>query len=204
MRILGIIFLLVLLVATYRLRVENQALKHSLEAVSDTLGSQRIQQKLLEQKSFSLFPEPYFQKNKGVQEIHRIRAYTDAGFFLLRFELRQDSSIIAIFKKAILKRPFSGDLRHLEFTQDSTVQVISLVDLTLFKEKINKIEFSDTTIDNDIMCCFGGVDFSWEAILADGNRHYFRTYCRQAVQFAKTCEDMLKLVDDPDLKRILH
>ncbi len=207
MRIIGIIFLLALLVATFRLRVENQALKHSLEAVSDTLGSQRIQQQWLEESTLRLMQgwiEPYLQKKEGVIELHRITAISDGGFFLLQFELRQDRSIEAVFKKVMPEQPFPKDFSKIKFTHDSAVITLNLIDFELFKDKINQIEFSNATISNHLMCCFGGGTLKWAAILADGNNRNFSTFCRQSAQFAEACEFMLKKVSDPDLTKMLQ
>ncbi|HRI62241.1 MAG TPA: hypothetical protein PK228_21015 [Saprospiraceae bacterium] len=207
MRALSIIVLLALLAATFRFGYKNVELQRSLQAVSDTLLSQKIQQQFLTQKSFeelAKFGERELRKNDSTAETHRIIAnYDISGLFLLRFELGLDGSIRSVFRKVKIKRPLPSDLKKVEFIIDSAAHDIKLRDIQRFKDKLSQANLLDATLENQLMCCFGGGSLTWEAELADGNRHTFSTYCRQSVQFTEACEFLLEQVDDADLKKTL-
>lgn len=206
MRALSIIVLLALLAATFRFGYKNVELQRTLQAVSDTLLSQKVQQEFMAQKSFeklAKFGENDLRKNDNTAEMHRIIANYDQGLFLLRFELGLDGSIRSMFRKVKVKRPLPSDFRKAEFIIDSAAQDIKLRDIQRFKDKLSQVNLLDATLGNQLMCCFGGGSLTWEAELADGNRHSFSTYCRQSVQFTEACEFLLEQVDDTDLKETL-
>jgi hypothetical protein len=206
MRVLVISIILALFGTSLRFGLKNMELKHDLQTVCDTLNSQRIYQQLLERKSLESlkrFGEYGIQKEDSITEVHRIIASYDVGFFLLRVERKKDNSIQSIFRKVKIKSPVYGDWKKAEFVIDSARQDFKLIDIQHFKAMLTQTDLVDASRANDLMCCFGGGTLSWEAYLEDGNRHYFKTFCRESAQFTEACEFMLRKVNDEDLKKIL-
>ncbi len=208
MKGLIIIALLVLAAATLRLGYKNVELQGDLKAVCDTLlSSQKIQQQFLGNKYLQVLHdagEPAVWRGEGIKEIHRIIANGDRGLFALRVEVGQDGSVKAMFRKVKVKMPLPRDFKRIEFLQDSAAQIIQLADLQNFKNRMAQINLLDATVDNNPMCCFGGFTVSWEAVLPDGNRHFFTTFCNQSEQFVESCMLLLRQVDDAELKQRLQ
>lgn len=207
MKAIGVLLLVVLLSATIHFSIENQALQQALTSVSDTLRSQRLQQEWMENSTRSRLAghgEMPLQIIGNCVETHRITANYDNGLFLLRIERRTDGSLTALYKKIKAKQPFPADLKLVEFTVDTASQTLQARDLEDFKSQLAKADLLEASVQNDLLCCFGGGTLSWEAIMPDGNRHYFSTYCHQSAAFTAACTKLLLHIDDPELTRALR
>ena len=207
MKIAIVILVLALIAVSIRLELKNVNLEKQVAAVSDTLAGQRLQQQAMQDAAirnfFNLTGEWPLRKKTDVTEVHRIVANYDDGFFMLQCEQEKDGRVKAVLKKAKIKNPITQQQESAVFTRDSLLFELKPADFQLFKERMVGLVFTDETIENDIMCCFGGGTIDWEAIPADGQRHHFRTFCRQSLRFAEACESLLLLTNDPQLKKIL-
>lgn len=208
MKIATILLLLTLIAVCIRLELKNVDLERQVVAVTDTLAGQRLQQKALSDEAirhfFNLTGEWDLRKSPDVAEIHRIVANYDGGFFMVQCELGKDGSVKAVLKKAKIENPILQKPSQKSFTRDSLLIEIKPADFQSFKDKLASLDFTAATVENDIMCCFGGGTLHWEAILADDQRHHFRAFCRQSVRFAEACEFLLRKTNDADLIKLLN
>jgi hypothetical protein len=203
---IGIITLLAL--STMWFGQKNSVLEKRIGLVSDTLNQIKFQELgrknigWVSPKLDSLLQESKLNVNDSIKEAHRITCYYGWRYFIIRFELKSDSSVDLICKNYTIKHPFTGEGRDSLLSVKK--QKITSQILQNFKNRLSKVEFLDATFQKEIMCCFGGGGIRLESVYSSGQRNFYGTFCRTSKQFAEACEYMMRQVDNKELRGILE
>jgi hypothetical protein len=205
---ISISIIVLLALSTMWFGQKNSVLEKRLGLVTDTLNQIKIQQfsskhiGYVSPKLDSLLHESRLNVNDSIKEAHRIMCNYGWRYFLIRFELKPDSTVDLICKNYTIRQPFTGE------GSDSLLSVkkqkITSQTLQDFKNKLSKVEFLDATIQREIMCCFGGGGIKLESVYASEQRNFYSTFCRTSKQFAEACEYMMRQVDNKELRGILE
>jgi hypothetical protein len=186
---------------------KNSVLEKRIGLVSDTLNQIKVQQfrnkhiGYVSPKLDSLLQESVLDISDTIKEIHRITCHYGWRHFLIRLELKHDSSVNLTCKRYEYKHPLTN--QGIDSLYSVKFQKIDKAKLCNFIEKLSKIEFLGVTIEREIMCCFGGGGIQLESVYASGQRNFYGTFCRTSEQFAEACEYMMRQVDNDELRGIL-
>jgi hypothetical protein len=185
---------MVLLALVLKFRFEagenKRELARAYEAIRACKDKRSAQSRYISE-ALAQIGEARLETSDTIPEAHRISGYYGSRAYVLRFELRNDSSLVSVFKSFTLKNPLTGEGETKIF--ENRKNPIDISDFQTFKYSLHKLSLSEVAVEeSNLLCCFGGGSISWEAVMPDKKRYRFSTYCRQSVQFAEICEKLLE------------
>jgi hypothetical protein len=202
---LSVIFLLIILLLAQECKVKN--LLAEVNRQKDSIETYHLQRLPIHEKRrvtsnfFDKIKEPQdLYANDSLFESHRIKQHIGSWFRLIRVDCFKDSSIKLTLKTISIRNPLTGI--GIDSLYKTHVQILDKKNWLEFKSRLDKISAYDVTYFNGMLDCFGG-ELTWEAFI-NNRTFYFSTYCNEAREFTKTCEFLMRQIEDKELKTLFR